>query len=316
MSDGNSPENGRHRPALSGHLFLPEWNILRQTGVITNFQANTDSPAQPLLDFVSIDEVGRGCVAGPVVVAACRWTAHVRSTRAKCINESFNGPPIPHQHADESFFESFVKDSKKLSAKQRPAIAATLCRWADVSFPKSGRATAPMLHLPLKSLCYRNVPEHAQAADEMQQISVSLESIALGSASILEIEKKNIWGATQIAMARALSSLHTTDNSGTLPAAILFDGKLVARVPAPWKNVCFVNVVSGDSLLRSIGAASIVAKVYRDNQITKLDETFPDYGFAKHKGYGTKNHFAAILQHGLTKHHRPSFLRNILPSGT
>jgi ribonuclease HII len=299
---GNPSEdfNGLH--PISSRYFVPDLSILQNhlgtpfldAGTIPKkFSQSTD------FEFVSIDEVGRGCVAGPVVVAACRWRVRAES--------ALSG----NQESDEIFFENFIKDSKKLSGKQRNAAAATLSSWAPVSPPNPSRPRMPSLSQPLSSYCYRSVPELAKNVKRIKTFTVTLNAVAMGSASIAEIERKNIWGATQIAIGRALCSIHGTEDSGTIPAAILFDGKHTARVPAHWKQVPFVTVISGDAQLRSIGAASILAKVYRDNQISELDRIFPDYGFAQHKGYGTKNHFAAIAQHGLTKHHRPSFLRSI-----
>jgi ribonuclease HII len=299
---GSSSEDIKGLHPISSRHFVPELSILQNHLGMPDDNDSTHSKrfSQPTdFEFVSIDEVGRGCVAGPVVVAACRWRV-----RADKILSS-------EQVSDDIFFENFIKDSKKLSAKQRNVAAATLSNWAPFSVPKAARQRLPNLSQPLISRCYRTVPELARAAIWIKKISVTLDSVALGTASIAEIERKNIWGATQIAMGRALCSIHGAEDSGTIPNAILFDGKQIARVPSHWKQVPFVTVISGDSQLRSIGAASILAKVYRDNQISELDRIFPDYGFAQHKGYGTKNHFAAIAQHGLTKHHRPSFLRNM-----
>jgi ribonuclease HII len=303
----NSSEDFKGLHPISSRYFLPELSILQshlEMPVDDGSALSKRFSQLPDFEFVSIDEVGRGCVAGPVVVAACRWRVRADTARSN------------DQQSDESFFENFIKDSKKLSAKQRDVAAATLSNWAPFSVPKAARTRLPSLSQPLNSRCYRTVPKLARTATWIKNISVTLDSVALGSASIAEIERKNIWGATQVAMGRALCAIHGADGSGTIPKAILFDGKQIARVPGHWTQVPFVTVISGDLHLRSIGAASILAKVYRDNQISELDRIFPDYGFAQHKGYGTKNHFAAIAQHGLTKHHRPSFLRNILPSSS
>ena len=72
------------------------------------------------------------------------------------------------------------------------------------------------------------------------------------------------------------------------------------------------SIIKGDALSYSIGAASIIAKVYRDELMEKLDETYPEYGFKKHKGYGTAAHRAAILEFGPCPIHRKSFLKKIL----
>ena len=71
-------------------------------------------------------------------------------------------------------------------------------------------------------------------------------------------------------------------------------------------------VISGDSQILSIAAASIIAKVHRDELLRKVDEVFPEYGFAKHKGYGTREHIQAIQKNGVLDIHRKSFLKNII----
>ena len=72
------------------------------------------------------------------------------------------------------------------------------------------------------------------------------------------------------------------------------------------------SIIKGDSKSISIAAASILAKVTRDNIMYQYDEMYPEYGFKAHKGYGTKQHYQAIRQHGITPIHRKSFLKNIL----
>ena len=125
-------------------------------------------------------------------------------------------------------------------------------------------------------------------------------SIAYGT--LEEIEQHNILEATYLAMNRAIDGLSVKTDFA------LIDGN---RVP---KNITVPceTVIKGDSKSYSIAAASILAKVTRDRLLLEYDEKFPQYGFASHKGYGTKAHYEAIAQHGVCEVHRLSFLKNVL----
>ncbi len=123
----------------------------------------------------------------------------------------------------------------------------------------------------------------------------------LGEASVGEIERHNIRQATFLAMRRAISGLSIT------PEFLLIDGEDLPDVEIPSKGI-----IHGDDKSFTISAASIVAKVARDNYMKELDSEYPQYRFAKNKGYGTREHIEAIRQIGPTPHHRPSFLTKIL----
>lgn len=119
-------------------------------------------------------------------------------------------------------------------------------------------------------------------------------------ASVEEIEELNILGATYLAMNRAIAGL------GVVPELALIDGNRAVGVE--YKTRC---VVGGDGKCADIAAASIIAKVTRDWLMYQLDRQYPGYGFAKHKGYGTAAHYAAIRELGASPVHRPSFLRRM-----
>lgn len=125
-------------------------------------------------------------------------------------------------------------------------------------------------------------------------------SIAYGT--LEEIEQYNILEATYFAMNRAIEGLNLKSDFA------LIDGN---RVPKNISVPC-QTVVKGDSKSYSIAAASILAKVTRDRLLLEYDIKYPQYGFAKHKGYGTKAHYEAIAQHGVCAVHRLSFLKNVL----
>lgn len=119
---------------------------------------------------------------------------------------------------------------------------------------------------------------------------------AVGVASVQEIDALNILQATLLAMKRAVDGLRLR------PAKVLVDG---ARLPA--LDVLCEAIVGGDAKVQAISAASIVAKVTRDRMLLALHEEFPQYGFAAHKGYGTREHLEALRLHGPCMHHRRGF---------
>ena len=119
---------------------------------------------------------------------------------------------------------------------------------------------------------------------------------AIASASVEEIDRLNILQATLLAMRRAVEALRLP------PHRVVVDGN---RVPV--LRVPVAAVVKGDALVAAISAASILAKVHRDRLCHALHEQHPQYGFARHKGYPTAEHLAALQQHGACAEHRRSY---------
>ena len=119
---------------------------------------------------------------------------------------------------------------------------------------------------------------------------------SVGEASVAEIDTLNILHATMVAMKRAVEGLRLK------PAKVLVDGN---RLP-PLEVLCEA-IVGGDAKIKSISAASIIAKVTRDRMLQQLHDEFPQYGFAAHKGYGTPEHLEALKVHGPCVHHRRFF---------
>lgn len=180
------------------------------------------------LTFVAgVDEVGMGCLAGPVVAAAVVLSSH-------------------------TVLPDGIDDSKKLSPKRRELLALGI-RESAVSF-------------------------------------------ALGMASVEEIDAINIYQAARLAMKRAVESLTVH------PEFLLIDGR--AKLDSP---IAQLSLVKGDQLSVSIGAASILAKVYRDELMREMDETYPGYDFAQHKGYGSVAHRRSLQEKGPSPLHRKSF---------
>jgi ribonuclease HII len=132
-------------------------------------------------------------------------------------------------------------------------------------------------------------------------------AVGLGQASVQEIVRLNILGASLLAMRRALDALSAT--LGRVPALALVDGNRLPALPCPARAV-----IGGDGKSLSIAAASIVAKVARDALMVELARAHPQYGWERNAGYGTPEHLAALTQFGPTPHHRITFtpIHNLL----
>ena len=180
------------------------------------------------LRIAGLDEAGCGPLAGPVV-AACVIL-----------------PPCLHL--------ANLRDSKKLSPKQRTALYHTLCSQAE---------------------------------------------FATGIVEAAEIDLLGIRPATYLAMERAVAAL-----------AVPPDYLLVDYWTLPFWQHGQAGITKGDATVRSIAAASIIAKVTRDQLMLAADAIYPAYGFARHKGYPTKEHYHCIDEHGLSPLHRRSFLKD------
>jgi len=118
------------------------------------------------------------------------------------------------------------------------------------------------------------------------------------------VDRVNILQAAFLAMKKAISDIKSKTKNA--PEIVLIDG----RSPIPNISIRQENIVQGDRNIFSISAASIVAKVTRDRLMLAWHEKFPQYGFARHKGYGTKLHFEMIKRHGLCEIHRKSFAKS------
>lgn len=129
----------------------------------------------------------------------------------------------------------------------------------------------------------------------------SCKAAAFGIVDVTTIDTVNIHTATLLAMEEALLML--PEKVGVEDFHVLVDG----RFTLPSWDGSQEAIVDGDAKVFSIAAASIVAKVRRDAYMTRLSLEYPEYGFEKHKGYGTKLHLEAIEKFGLTKHHRKTF---------
>ncbi len=136
----------------------------------------------------------------------------------------------------------------------------------------------------------------ARARQSIYQAIIDTAQVGIGVAGVDRIDTDNILNASLWAMAQAVARLDCR------PRLVLVDGN-----KAPYVECTTRAIVQGDAKCLSIAAASIVAKVARDAMMAELARDYPHYGFDRHKGYGTREHHAAIARHGVTPHHRRSF---------
>lgn len=177
--------------------------------------------------IAGVDEVGRGCLAGAVVAAACILDL---------------SKPLPEG----------LNDSKKLTAKRRDLIA--------------------------------------------EELKETVLAFSIAQVEAEEIDRINILQATKKAMRAAIENLSPRADF------LLIDALQLKEISLPQKAI-----IHGDAISASIAAASILAKTYRDRLMCELAKIYPEYGFEKHVGYGTKAHFEAIKKHGACPLHRKSF---------
>ena len=135
-----------------------------------------------------------------------------------------------------------------------------------------------------------------------EQITEEAIAWSVGIVTEKEIDELNILNATKKALEKAIEGLEIR------PDRILVD----ALEHIDTKGIPYTSVIKGDAKMYSISAASIIAKVTRDRIMREYDEVYPEYGFAKHKGYGTAAHISAIKEHGSCPLHRRTFIKNFV----
>lgn len=170
--------------------------------------------------------------------------------------------------------------------------------------PLAGPVCAAAVILP-KGLVIPGLNDSKKLSDKRRRelfpiIQQEAESFGIAFASQEEIDEINILQATFLAMRRAMEQLNPQ------PEFALIDGNRETDFGVPCKTV-----IKGDSLSANIAAASVLAKVTRDNWMMEAAEKYPGYGFEIHKGYGTKAHYAALEKLGPCPIHRRSFLKKL-----
>lgn len=162
-----------------------------------------------------------------------------------------------------------------------PVIAAAVI--LPDSFPREILRDSKLLSAKQRETC-------------LVMIEAQAVAISIGRAEVAEIDVLNIHHASLLAMQRAILGL------SIMPSKVLVDGKFCPNLTMPAEAI-----IKGDALIPEISAASIVAKVARDREMCAWDNTYPGYGFAKHSGYPTKAHMAALQMLGVSPIHRRSY---------
>lgn len=174
--------------------------------------------------------------------------------------------------------------------------------------PLCGPVVASAVILP-KDICIEGVNDSKKLSEKKREklydeIMARALAVGIGISDVDVIEKVNILNATKLAMIQAINDLQIT------PDYVIVDGNQKIDITIPLDTV-----IKGDSKSESIACASIIAKVTRDRMLLKYDKEYPEYGFSKHKGYGTKLHIEAIKEYGITPIHRPSFCQKFINKG-
>ena len=200
--------------------------------------------------------------------------------------------------------------SSKSSKADQASVQQTTLNW-DVSVlmagvdeagrgPLAGPVVAAAVILddlnPIKGLADSKILTAVRREKLFDEIRSKALCCSIAEASVEEIEELNILQATMLAMRRAVEGLRLK------PKLVLVDGN---RLPV--LNIRAEAIVKGDSKVPAISAASILATVHRDRWCLAYDLEYPQYGFAKHKGYGTAEHLAALKAHGACPQHRKTF---------
>ncbi len=170
--------------------------------------------------------------------------------------------------------------------------------------PLAGPLTVAAIELPLDMLILGLNDSKKVPANSREKLAALIAryatSIGLANIEPVEIDAAGMGASLRVAMRRAVAS------AGVQPDTVLIDGNTIHAFN---QEIC---IVSGDAMVASIAAASIVAKVHRDLQMCAYDQEYPEYHFASCKGYGSAEHIEAIQRYGLTPLHRRSFCKNIV----
>ncbi len=220
--------------------------------------------------IIGIDEVGRGPIAGPVAVCAFRCAPDFFDT----ICTSPTGTSLPR-----------IRDSKKLSKKQREEwyIYLKQCK-------KEGKCDYQVSYVSSENIDKFGIVKCIQKAldKSLDKVVESIgQNLSRVGAPVERVKRGNFDQSTELEL-----------------LSIFLDGGL--KAPKEYLNQ--QTIIKGDELHPVISCASIVAKVSRDKIMADYEKEFPSYGFDKHSGYGTKAHYKAIKENGLTKIHRKTFL--------
>ena len=199
-------------------------------------------------------------------------------------------PQKPTFELEQQYWTNEVRPVAGIDEAGMGALAGPVVAAAVVWKQEAVRDDSP----PIRDSKTLSAQQRERAAEWVKE---NTETWAIAEASVEEITQFNIRQAAHLAMRRAIAQLNPA------PALLLIDGN-----PAePHPSIPATNIVKGDSISLSIAAASILAKVHRDELMVQLDEQFPAYGLAQHKGYGSAQHLAALQEHGASPYHRTTY---------
>jgi ribonuclease HII len=155
---------------------------------------------------------------------------------------------------------------------------------------------------PIAGLADSKTISEARREDLAVQIKEYALAWAIASSSVDEIDEINILQASLLAMKRAIETLKSRQGALVVPHQVLVDGVHCPKIDIPSQAI-----IKGDSKESSIAAASILAKTARDEEMRMMHIRYPQYDFAKHKGYPTKDHMQRLMEHGVSAIHRRSY---------
>jgi ribonuclease HII len=269
--------------------------------------------------ILALDEVGRGCLAGPVVTGASLWVP-------------LEAAPEADLNGIQKLWIPMIRDSKKMTERAREILfdasaqsfpflrgldiraEITRAQGVDLTFSALKRPAQPPIAFDTKGKLAEKKGTDKENATALPATTLSnpfvCVGVALGAATPSEIDEVNIWNAVQLAMGRAMTRLAAEVPQWLKPAQtlIVVDGNKGIVVPAPLTAARQVTAVGGDAAFASVGLSSVVAKVVRDRYMVLLNDDFPGYGFDRHKGYATEEHRTEIEARGPNATHRKSFL--------
>ncbi len=262
--------------------------------------------------IIAIDEVGRGCVAGPVLSCVSLW---------------IHKNQIADISSKKQHWIPYIDDSKKLSEKKRTFCFNLILKEYDLNLTSIPFSNMNPTHPNELKLSESKLHFHAEKFLNLKkhdflhpQIDFECISFSLGESSANEVDNFNIWNAVQLAAGRALINLQENVlmfypllQNDFKKAIILMDGKHFLKVPKGFEKNPQVTVTQADGIFISVGFSSIVAKVFRDTFMIEQDTNFPSFEFSRHKGYGTAKHLSLIKKIGTCSLHRKSFLANYCP---
>jgi len=261
--------------------------------------------------FAALDEVGRGCVAGPVVVCASLWVAGLPKAAFKS-------------------WSAAIRDSKKMSEAQREKTftdgieSGHFVSQADWDEPPCAEenSSAENIAQQMRKLTRPQLVSAFTAqqlgalmkkpALSKEECEYALSGVFIGSVNATEIDRYGIIPSLGLAASRALEQIPQE----LAPSVLFFDGHRPLSLVPRWYSTPQILITKGDDLLKSISISSVIAKVVRDRWMVRYGHVYPRYDFASHRGYGTEKHQKALNEHGFTQLHRRSFLKNICPESS